>query len=170
MRKKLLSKTYLRDVSEYIIKFDYTKEDYYLCVKRIIKTIPFTLDTGLTIIDNGYYLVEILPKNENYAMRVYLDENKNALEYYFDISLGNGIDEDSKIPYYDDLFTDVIVTKNEIEIVDQNELEDALNSGVISKEDYDLANITTEKLVNEIKENKNVYMNLNIRNLIDEIL
>ena len=29
MRKKLLSKTYLRDVSEYIIEFLFTNDDYF---------------------------------------------------------------------------------------------------------------------------------------------
>lgn len=40
MRKKLLSKTYLRDVSEYILTLDFTSEDYYLSKKKI-KTTPF---------------------------------------------------------------------------------------------------------------------------------
>ena len=38
MRKKLLSKTYLRDVNEYILTFDFTNEDYYLSKKKIIIT------------------------------------------------------------------------------------------------------------------------------------
>lgn len=37
MRKKLLSKTYLRDVSEYIIEFSYINDDYFLAKKKIIK-------------------------------------------------------------------------------------------------------------------------------------
>ena len=39
MRKKLLSKTYLRDVKEDILALDFTKKDYYLAKKKIIKTI-----------------------------------------------------------------------------------------------------------------------------------
>lgn len=42
-------------------------------------------------------------------MRVYFNEKKERLEYYFDISLKNGLDEDSKIPYYEDLFIDIVV-------------------------------------------------------------
>ena len=46
MRKKLLSKTYLRDVSEYIIEFLFTNDDYFLAKKKIIKTDPFVLSNG----------------------------------------------------------------------------------------------------------------------------
>ena len=35
MRKKLLSKTYLRDVSEYIIEFNFDNKDYFLCKKSL---------------------------------------------------------------------------------------------------------------------------------------
>ena len=76
MRKKILSKTYLRGVSEYIIEFSFNNDDFYLAKKKIIKTEPFTLSNGLKIIDNDYYIMEILPKSENYAIRVYFDEKK----------------------------------------------------------------------------------------------
>ena len=56
MRKKLLSKTYLRNVSEYIIEFSFTNNDYFLVKKKIIKTDPFVLSNGLKVIDNNYSL------------------------------------------------------------------------------------------------------------------
>ena len=104
MRKRLLSKTYLRGVSEYILILDFTKKDYYLVKKKIIKAIPSVLSNGLKVVDNGYYILEILPKDENYAIRVYFDNNKNIIEYYIDITNGCGIEEESKVPYYDDLY------------------------------------------------------------------
>ena len=60
---------------------------------------PFIIPTGVCIINNGYYIVEVIPKNENYAMRVFFNEKKERLEYYFDISLENGLDEESKVIY-----------------------------------------------------------------------
>ena len=158
MRKKLLSKTYLRDIRKYTIKFDLSKEDYYVCVKHIIDGDEFISSSGERLIFNGSYIVEIVPKNEYYSMRV-----------YFDISLGNGIDEESKIPYYDDLYLDVGINgKNKIEIMDQNELDDALNNGKISKDDYDLAVNTCNKLVEELKNGINKYKNLDLKEIILE--
>ena len=112
-------------------------KDYYYAVKEIIKVKdPFVISSGLCLIDNGYYIMEIIPKNEHYSIRVYFDENKNILEYYIDISLENGIDED--------------------------ELEEALNKNIISKEDYLLAYRTKDKLLEEIKNKSNKYLNMNL--------
>lgn len=78
MREKLISKTYLRDVNKYKLEIYYDKEDYYLSIKKILNIEkPFILENGLRLIDNNYYIVEVLPKNENYAMRVYFNEKKD---------------------------------------------------------------------------------------------
>ena len=169
MRKKLLSKTYLRDVSEYIIEFSFTNDDYYLSKKKIIKTIPFILDNGLKLIDNNYYIVEILPKYENYAIRVYLDEKKKVIEYYIDITNGSGVDLESKIPYYDDLYLDITIVNNEIEVIDEDELEDAYQKSLIDIDIYNMAIKTKDRLLDEIKSNSNKYLNMNIGELLNEI-
>lgn len=163
MREKLISKTYLRDVNRYKLEIYYDKEDYYLSIKKILNIEkPFILENGLCLIDNNYYIVEVLPKNENYAMRVYFNEKKERLEYYFDISLENGLDEETRIPYYDDLYTDITVVQKNIEVLDEEELEEALNMGKISKAEYNIANETRDKLIQSIKNKNNKYMNLNL--------
>lgn len=163
MREKLISKTYLRDVNRYKLEIYYDKEDYYLSIKKILNIEkPFILENGLCLIDNNYYIVEVLPKNENYAMRVYFNEKKERLEYYFDISLQNGLDEETRIPYYDDLYIDITVVQKNIEVLDEEELEEALNMGKISKAEYNIANETRDKLIQSIKNKNNKYMNLNL--------
>lgn len=169
MRKRLLSKTYLRDVSEYIITFDFTNDYYYLSKKKIIKTIPSVLSNGLKVVDNGYYILEILPKNENYAIRVYFDNNKNIIEYYIDITNGCGIEEESKVPYYDDLYLDITITNRQIEVLDQNELENAFSNKLIDINTYNKAIKTKDKLLEEIKNNCNKYLSMNMKELLDEI-
>lgn len=163
MREKLISKTYLRDVNKYKLEIYYDKEDYYLSIKKILNIEkPFILENGLCLIDNNYYIVEVLPKNENYAMRVYFNEKKERLEYYFDISLKNGLDEETRIPYYDDLYTDITVVQENIEVLDEEELQEALNMGKISKAEYNIANETRDKLLQSIKNKNNKYMNLDL--------
>jgi len=163
MREKLISKTYLRDVNKYKLEIYYDKEDYYLSIKKILNIKkPFILENGLCLIDNNYYIVEVLPQNENYAMRVYFNEKKERLEYYFDISLKNGLDEETRIPYYDDLYTDITVVQENIEVLDEEELQEALNMGKISKAEYNIANETRDKLLQSIKNKNNKYMNLDL--------
>ncbi len=164
MRKKLVSKTYLRDVESYNLTFFCDSEkDYYVVTKKIIKTKePFILSNGVKVIDDGYYIIEITPKSENYNVRVYLNEKKEIVEHYIDISLVNGLDDDAKIPFYSDLYTDITITNGEVEVLDLDELEAALKEEKISKEDYLLAEKTKEKLLFEIETKTNKYVNLKL--------
>lgn len=172
MRKKSISKTYMRGVTDWdFIVIKRKKENYYLCIKRINEIDQaFIIDKfgkETVFMDNGYYIVEFTPMNQFYNGRVYLDRNANVIGYYFDMSLGNGVEDN--IPYYDDLYLDVIYSPNQngiIELEDKNELLDALENGKITKEQYDLANKTCSSLIEEIKKNSNIFINMNKRELI----
>ena len=163
MRKKLISKTYLRGVNKYELKIYFNLEDCYISVKKIIDIKePFILSNGLCIIDNNYYMMEVIPKNENYAMRVFFNNKKEILEYYFDVSLENGMDKETGIPYYDDLFIDVTKTKDKVEVLDEDELEEALDNNEISITDFELANKIRDILLEQINNGNNRYMNMNL--------
>ncbi len=163
MRKKLISKTYLRDVVKYRLDIYIDNDDYYLAVKKIIHTDPpFIVSTGECLIGDNYYLVEVIPKNENYTMRVYFNDKKERLEYYFDVSLENGLDEETKIPFYDDLYLDVTYNKGKISVLDEDELQEALDNGSITKEQFDMANKTKDMLVKSLENNTNKYMKLDL--------
>jgi predicted RNA-binding protein associated with RNAse of E/G family len=166
VRKKLITKTYMRDVRKFTTLLDCTRDDFYVCIKHIIEADEFK-PSDIALIFNGSYIVEIIPKNEFYSMRVYTDEQGNILEYYFDISRENGFDEDARVPYYDDLFLDVGVDhKGKISVMDENELEDALSEGKITKDEYDLAVKTCKNLVNELENGINKYRNMDIKKIL----
>lgn len=172
MRKKLVSKTYMREVSDYeMIIINNEDMDYYLCIKKINKiNPPFVLHEfgeDIVHIDNGYYIVEYTPKNKLYNARVYIDNNKNIIDYYFDVSSENGLED--KIPYYDDLYLDVLYYPNQNDLVlydDMNELENALKDKKITQEQFDSAISTAEQLVTEIKNKNNDFINLDVISLI----
>lgn len=172
MRKKLISKTYLRDVIDYNFTF-YKREDldYYVSVKHILKTDPpFVVESNnekISLIDDGYYIVEIIPKNEYYSIRTYVDQNKKILGHYIDISRGNGMEKDELIPYYDDLYLDIGYQNGKVELIDENELEEAYRDGNITKEEYDLAYTTANKLIDELKNGTNKYMNIDINEYLN---
>lgn len=167
MRKKLITKTYLRDVDKYILKIWFDNDEFFVASKKIkFMENPFVISSGECLMDNNYSIIEVIPKNENYAMRVYFDENNNILQYYFDVSLKNGVDEETKVPFYDDLFVDITVTDGKIEVLDEDELDDALNSKIISKADYDLAIQTRDKLLSELQNGTNEYFNMNLKRFL----
>jgi uncharacterized protein len=163
MKRKYLTKTYLRDVPEYEIKMYLDIPEYYLVIKKLKEvTNDFVAYDGIKLLAKNYYIVEVVPKNENYAMRVFLDDKKNILEYYFDIINKAGIDKDMNVPYFDDLYLDIIVYKGKIRVVDADELIEALKEDIITKKQYDMAMKIKENLINEINNNTNLYYNSNI--------
>lgn len=172
MRKKYTSKTYLRGVSDWDLVVQKRKtENYYVSIKRINEIDqPFVVDVSgqsIVYIDNGYYIVEFTPLNQFYNVRVFLNKNADVIGYYFDISRGNGVEEN--IPYYDDLYLDIIYCPGDSEftaIDDEDELLEALNAGKITKEEFDLANRVCSRLFEEIQEKKNIFVNMDKKELI----
>lgn len=167
MRKKYTDETYLRGVTQYnVIKKELKNQNAYIVLKKIIEIDePFVKNS--TLIDNGYYIMEYTPMDKLYNARVFIDKNLNAVSYYFDISLGNGVNDGR--PYYDDLFLDIIYgteTNNTVKILDEDELQKALESGQITKQNYDLAHSTCRELVDEIQENRNFFINTDKKQII----
>ncbi len=169
MKRKIITKTYLRDVEKYQIKLFLDEEEYYISVKKLISVREkFIIKNNLCVMDDGYYVFEVIPKNENYAMRLFLDNNKKPLEYYFDITKNNNLDEETNIPYYDDLYLDITYCEGDINILDEDELVEAYNTGDITKEEYELVYKVKDKLLEEINNKTNKAMNLDYMKYIEE--
>ena len=171
MKKKIFSNTYLREAEKYQIKFYLDEDDYYVSVKKLVHlTDYFFINDGKVLgMGDGYYIMEIISKTENYALRIFFDDKKEVVEYYFDIIKSCGIDPESKIPYFYDLYLDVVMTPNgEPYVVDENELEEALNNKDITKEEYVLAISTKDKLLEEIKNGTNKLLNMNHQKYLED--
>ena len=162
MKKKILSSTYLKEAQKYQIKFYLDEEDKYIVVKKLIKlSKKFIIQNDVIAMDDGYYVIEIVPKNKNYALRLFLKDKKEIIEYYFDIIKESGIDKELKVPYFIDLYLDITIQKNgKVNILDEEELNDALKSKDITKKDYELVLKVKEQLLKEIEEQSNDLMNL----------
>lgn len=159
MKRKVISNTYLRDIEKYQIKLYLDEDDYYVSVKKLIDVREkFILKNGLCVMDNGYYVFEVVPKNENYAMRLFLDDKKKPLEYYFDITKNNHLDEISKIPCYDDLYLDITYCDGEVNILDEDELQDALKTQDITEEEFKLVYRVRDQILPEIETKTNKLM------------
>ena len=162
MKKKILSSTYLKEAQKYQIKFYLDEEDKYIVVKKLIKlSKKFIIQNDVIAMDDGYYVIEIVPKNKNYALRLFLNDKKEIIEYYFDIIKESGIDKELRVPYFIDLYLDITIQKNgKVNILDEEELNDALKSKDITKKDYELVLKVKEQLLKEIEGQSNDLMNL----------
>lgn len=157
MKKKYLTKTYLRGVSQYQIHIQKVEQaQCYYCVKHITKMDPPYIEThmGLNtcLLDNGYHILEYLPLQENYAVRIFFNDKKEIQQYYIDITKENSFDHSS--PYYLDLFLDITIdipANNQISVWDQDELLTALQEKDITQQDFDLANKVCDNILAKIK-------------------
>jgi hypothetical protein len=100
----------------------------------------------IVVCDKGKKWVSILSQDDFYCITAMLNEKNEILLWYIDMIAEQGIDEDG-IPYFYDLYLDLVVYPNGTIIVDDmDELEDALSTKDITLEQYNLAINTSQKL------------------------
>lgn len=169
MRQRFVNKIYMREVEDYEWTLEKNAEfNCYIAIKQIKKIkkpiFRFTNGERFCLLNEGYSILEYTPLNKNYNVRVFINDKGQVMSYYFDIIKGSGIE--NNIPYYDDLFLDVIyecntITKacNFITLLDENELSWALKDAVITQEEYDFAYENATSLMNELKQEKNFFVN-----------
>ena len=106
----------------------------------------------LKIVDDGYCWLQVAPKNEHWWLTVMFDETGRLVQYYFDVTLENDVrGADST---FIDLYLDVAAQPDgTLELMDQDELTPALAEGIITKEEYGLAEETGRMLVEAIPAN-----------------
>ncbi|MGE7882428.1 DUF402 domain-containing protein [Bacillus sp. NPDC094077] len=103
------------------------------------------------IADDQYTWVQYFIDGKNFAITAMLDDRKNLVQYYIDVTKEYNIDERG-LPYFDDLYLDVVLLPNgEIYVLDEDELEDAYSMGDVTKEEYELAWHRTKWIVATIK-------------------
>lgn len=133
----------------------------YLCYTKLDNIDePLVVNNSLydlCIIKNNYEWYQLFSLDRNYVLTIMIDENKNVIQWYFDISYKIGLD--NKVPYEMDMYLDLIITKEgNIIKMDEEELIDAYNKGELTKEDldnaYDIYNYLVDKYYNNLDELK----------------
>ncbi|PHK50425.1 DUF402 domain-containing protein [Staphylococcus edaphicus] len=104
---------------------------------------------NIIVADDHYQWLQILPEKKRYSITVMLDDKGNPLEYYFDINIKNVTQKGNARTI--DLCLDVLALPNgEYELVDQDDLERALESGQITRKQYHEAYVIAHQLMIKI--------------------
>jgi len=99
-----------------------------------------------TVLDSGYKWLSIMPENDYYCITVMMDAEYNIKVSYIDMIDEQGIDDDG-VPYFYDIYLDLIVySDGSIKVDDRDELDAAYEDGDISEEQYNRAIYTAETL------------------------
>ena len=103
---------------------------------------PLWVPLGMSricVADAGYLWLQHYPANSRYTITTMFDAAGQVVQWYVDVCKQHGIDENG-IPWYDDLYLDIaLLPSGEIALLDADELDRALQQGLISQEDHDLA-------------------------------
>lgn len=121
---------------------------------------PFVIEypnRKVCLIDNGYQWLQVAPKEQNWWLTVLFDEKGMVLESYFDITKSNEFLDEFN-PTFLDMFLDVVLIPNQDPILlDEDELEEAFQQELITKEEYDLAFLVAKKIVQGYNSKRNQY-------------
>ncbi len=113
---------------------------------------------NIVVCDNGFQWLSILPQNDFYCITAMMDSKGNILLWYIDMIDGQGTDLDG-MPYFDDLYLDLVVYPDGTVIVDDmDELEQALSQKDITQGQFDLAMHTCDKLKKEMLHDRNAFI------------
>lgn len=104
--------------------------------------------------DDGYKGVMFLPDGETWCVTAVYNTENEIVEWYFDMTKANGVTEEG-VPYFDDLYLDIAVAPDfSVRILDEDELQEALDEQVITQEDYELAYRTCDSVLKTVVTNK----------------
>lgn len=149
---KYSTSTYLKNITKYKL-YLYKNNDEIITIKKIINIIePFSLiefGNEITLLNNNYYIVEIIPLNSFYMCRIFLDNNFNIIEEYYTVTKNNQIIDG--IPMYEDLSLSYVKVNDKEKIYHEELLQN-------NQDDY------LKDVIEKIKK-----LNLNINDLVNKI-
>ncbi len=119
-------------------------------IEKVNRRLAFTVENKeLCLGDDGYTWLTFLPDNNHWCMTAMYDDTGNIIEWYFDITKANCIDNQGN-PYQDDLYLDVVLLPNGIiNKLDEDELKEALENGEITKQEFNMAHEVCDRLIDE---------------------
>lgn len=106
--------------------------------------------------DVGYSWLQTFPKNKNYSVTTMFDQDDQIVEWYIDIIENVALTEEG-VPYYDDLYLDLVVLpRGDVFLLDEDELDEALENKDIDQEEYKLAQDQVDIILSELLEDMEV--------------
>ena len=160
------SNSYLKGINKY--KYYQTRiEDKIITIKKLIDTEKFILNEDwkdILLLDNGFYILEIIPLKENYICRCFIDSELNIIESLYILSNKNELVHG--IPTYESLNLTYVVTSDIRKIYHENSLIKLKKENKIDEERFIYLNNYFNNLILDID---NLNSNLDYKNLIKEI-
>ena len=119
-------------------------------MKKVKEPLEVTVvGKNIIVADDNYQWLQILPEKKRYSITVMIDDKGNPLEYYFDVNIKNITQKGNARTL--DLCLDVLVLPNgEYELVDEDDLQRALDQKQISRKQFHEAYVIAHQLMLKI--------------------
>ena len=145
-----VNRSYINKCSSQVVRIDEDNIKGYSALIQIEEVNRPFMAGELCLSDKGYSELAFMPDNENWMVWAMYDDQSKIIEWYFDITRKNSVDETGS-PYCDDMYLDAaLMPDGRIIILDEDELSDALDNGNITQAEFD----TAYKVLNELIEKK----------------
>lgn len=114
----------------------------------------------MCLADKGYLWMQHFPRGEHFVVTTMFDAQGQVVQWYIDICKTIGM-TDQQVPWFDDLYLDIVkLPSGELMLLDEDELEEALDDGMITQKDSDLAQRTAARVLEWIRSRKFPYFDL----------
>lgn len=130
----------------------------YLDMQEVESSLSVESPVGeVTIANNKYKNLIFAPKNKNWWLTVIFDNQDSLIESYFDITRINDFSNPDN-PYYVDMKLDVCIPNgHEPTIMDEEELKEVYEHGLITKDDFENAYNTANRIISTYNSHKEDY-------------
>ena len=107
----------------------------------------------ILIADAGYSWLQAAVPGARWWLTAMFDAEDRLIQMYFDITDGNRFD-DPENPTFEDMYLDIVVSADgTVDILDRDELDEALRKGAITEYQYQAAAAECERLYRFLSEN-----------------
>lgn len=136
-----------------MIKLNKLGINYYIFAMNIKEIKSTAIENDEIILNNGYSYIQILPIENYYTLTMIYDEKGRIINYRFDITFNNFVDERG-LPFYEKSCVCIIIDeKLSIKEVGIDIVKEELNNNKITKEKYELIVKEAELIKSKLKEN-----------------
>lgn len=124
-------------------------------IQKVTNPLTVHYESGEVLIaDAGYSWLQLAFKEQFFWATVMFDDKGEFMQGYFDITGGNTF-EDMENPKFQDMYLDLVLLRDGgIQVLDRDELDEALEQKEITEEQYRKTVEEGEKLHRFLQENK----------------
>ena len=138
-----------KDAFSRIDRPEFSGEAYLIRIDELTAPLRKTYDDGssVTIVDEGYHWLQLAPETGRWWLTVMFAPDLSVVQYYFDITAGSNL-LGAADSFFTDLFLDVVMMPDgRIIVLDEDELEQALEEHIIDRVTYNTAKRDAEALI-----------------------